>query len=46
MRWMCEALDVSRGGYYAWLKRPLRAALREAGPADVKAGIGGECSSP
>ncbi len=22
MRWMCEALDVSRGGYYAWLKRP------------------------
>jgi putative transposase len=20
--WMCEALDVSRGGYYAWLKRP------------------------
>ena len=21
MRWMCEALDVSRGGYYAWLKR-------------------------
>lgn len=28
MRWMCEALDVSRGGYYAWLKRPLRARRR------------------
>ena len=22
MRWMCEILDVSPGGYYAWLKRP------------------------
>jgi putative transposase len=22
MRWMCEALNVSRGGYYAWSKRP------------------------
>src|SRR6202034_2309563 len=28
MRWMCEALDVSRGGYYAWLKRPLCARRR------------------
>jgi putative transposase len=22
LRWLCEALDVSRGGYYGWLKRP------------------------
>lgn len=22
IRWMCETLDVSRGGFYAWLKRP------------------------
>ena len=22
MRWMCEALGVSRGGFYAWLTRP------------------------
>ena len=21
-RWLCEALGVSRGGYYAWLTRP------------------------
>jgi putative transposase len=28
MRWMCEALDVSRGGYYAWLKRPPSAHKR------------------
>ena len=20
--WLCEALDVSRGGFYAWLTRP------------------------
>ena len=20
--WLCEALGVSRGGFYAWLKRP------------------------
>jgi putative transposase len=22
VRWMCEALGVSRGGFYAWLTRP------------------------
>lgn len=22
LSWLCEALDVSRGGYYSWLKRP------------------------
>ena len=22
MRWMCGALGVSRGGFYAWLTRP------------------------
>ena len=22
IRWMCEMLDVSPGGYYAWLRRP------------------------
>ena len=22
MDWMCGALGVSRGGFYAWLKRP------------------------
>ena len=22
LSWLCEALDVSRGGYYGWLKRP------------------------
>jgi putative transposase len=26
--WLCEALDVSRGGYYGWLKRPLCARVR------------------
>jgi hypothetical protein len=24
--WMCEALGVSRGGFYAWLTRPRSAA--------------------
>ena len=28
MAWMGEALDVSRGGYYAWLKRPPSARAR------------------
>ncbi len=28
MRWLCEALDVSRGGYYGWLKRPPSARAR------------------
>ena len=22
VRWMCEMLDVSRSGFYEWLKRP------------------------
>ena len=28
LRWLCEALDVSRGGYYGWLKRPPSARAR------------------
>lgn len=28
MQWLCEMLDVSRGGYYAWLKRPLSERAR------------------
>ena len=28
LRWLCEALDVSRGGYYTWLSRPLSAHAR------------------
>ena len=28
MRWLCEALDVSRGGYYTWLSRPPSAHAR------------------
>ena len=28
LRWLCEALDVSRGGYYGWLKRPRSAHAR------------------
>ena len=26
--WLCEALDVSRGGYYSWLQRPQSARAR------------------
>ena len=26
--WMCEALGVSRGGFYAWLTRPRSARSR------------------
>jgi putative transposase len=28
LSWLCEALDVSRGGYYGWLKRPRSARAR------------------
>ena len=28
LRWMCETLDVSRGGFYEWLKRPPSARVR------------------
>ena len=27
--WMCEALGVSRGGFYAWLTRPRSQRSRE-----------------
>ena len=31
MRWICEALDVSRGGMYEWLRRaPSARARRDA----------------
>ena len=26
--WLCEALAVSRGGFYAWLTRPISAHSR------------------
>lgn len=29
VRWMCEMLDVSRGGFYEWLKRPESPRSRE-----------------
>ena len=29
MSWLCEALDVSRGGYYDWLKRPRSVRARD-----------------
>lgn len=29
VRWMCEMLDVSRGGFYDWVKRPPSARSRE-----------------
>lgn len=37
--WMCEALGVSRGGFYAWLKRPRsrRSRTDEALGAKVRA---------
>jgi putative transposase len=28
-RWMCEVLDVSRSGFYEWLKRPLSARAEQ-----------------
>ena len=28
LSWLCEALDVSRGGYYRWLRRPRSARAR------------------
>jgi putative transposase len=31
LRGMCQVLDVSRSGYYAWLKRPLSRRGREDG---------------
>jgi putative transposase len=36
--WMCEALDVSRGGYYAWLKRPPSAHERRDEELQVSIG--------
>ena len=29
LSWLCEALDVSRGGYYDWLKRPRSVRARD-----------------
>jgi putative transposase len=39
LRWLCEALGVSRGGFYAWLNRPPSARARsdEALAAKVRA---------
>ena len=28
LSWLCEALDVSRGGYYGWLRSPRSARAR------------------
>jgi putative transposase len=41
--WMCEALGVSRGGFYAWLKRPPseRRRTNEALSAKVRASFMG-----
>lgn len=37
--WLCEALGVSRGGFYAWLKRPrsLRSRSDESVGAKIRA---------
>jgi putative transposase len=34
-RWLCEALGVSRGGFYAWLTRPGSQRSR----SDVELGV-------
>jgi putative transposase len=36
--WLCEVLDVSRSGFYAWLNRPISA--RTALDAALVAAIG------
>ena len=38
MRWMCEALGVSRGGFYAWLTRPRSQRSRDDDELSARCG--------